>query len=143
MHLPIRVWKDGKSTDLRLYNTSQNQEFVISETKIDRIEFDPDKWLIAKADIVDVVVQASEITAIQIIPENESKNIRILLPEYSGEGKIRIVDLSGRVVKNGELVERDSQISVGDLKSGIYLVEVQSGKLKKTEKVLLSPSQAE
>jgi hypothetical protein len=143
MHLPVRVWKDGKYTDLRLYNTSPNQEFVISETKIDRIEFDPDKWLIAKADIVDVAAQVSEIGAIQIIPENESKSIRVLLPEYSGEGKLRMVDLSGRIVKSCELFGSNSTISFSDLRGGIYLVEVQSGKLRKTEKVLLSPSQAE
>ena len=143
MHIPVRIWKDGKYTDLRLYNTSQNQEFVISDTKVDRIEFDPDKWLIAKADIVDAVLHVSEIKHIQIIPENKSKRIRVLLPENSGEGKLRIVDLSGRIVKSCELFESDSQIIVSNLKSGIYLVEVQSGKLKKTEKVLLSPSQAE
>jgi len=143
MHLPIRVWKDGKSTDLRLYNTSPNQEFVISETKIDRIEFDPDKWLIAKADIVDAVVPVSEIRAIQIIPENDSKSMRVLLPGYSGTGKLRIVDLTGRIVKSCELFGSDSKIATSDLHGGIYLVEVQSGKLKKTEKVLLSPSQAE
>ncbi|HEX7585976.1 MAG TPA: M1 family aminopeptidase, partial [Prolixibacteraceae bacterium] len=33
MHVPVRVWKDGKSKDLRLYNTLQDQEFVISEEK--------------------------------------------------------------------------------------------------------------
>lgn len=143
MHIPVRVWKNGKYTDLRLYNTIQNQEFTIDESVVDKIEFDPDKWLIAKADIVDQVPNISEIRDIQIIPENELKWIRVLLPEYSGKGKLRIVDLSGRVVKNCELFGSDSKIVTSDLKSGIYLVEVQSGKLKKTEKVLLSPSQAE
>lgn len=143
MHIPVRVWKDGKYTDLRLYNTSQNQEFVISETKVDRIEFDPDKWLIAKADIVDAVLHIAEIEDIHIIPENESKSIRVLLPGYSGVGKLQIVDLMGRIVKNCELFGSDSKIVTSDLRGGIYLVEVQSGKLKKTEKVLLSPSQAE
>ena len=143
MHIPVRIWKDGKYSDLRLYNTSQNQEYVISATKVDRIEFDPDKWLIAKADIVDAVMNVSEIADIQVIPENESKSIRILLPENSGKGKIRIVDLSGRIVKNCELFGNDSKITTSDLRSGLYLVEVKSGKLRKTEKVLLSPRQAE
>lgn len=143
MHIPVRVWNDGKYTDLRLYNTSQNQEFVISENKIDRIEFDPDKWLIAKADIVDAVLHIAEIEDIHIIPENESKSIRVLLPGYSGVGKLQIVDLMGRIVKNCELFGSDSKIVTSDLRGGIYLVEVQSGKLRKTEKILLSPSQAE
>ncbi|BBE17741.1 lysyl aminopeptidase [Aquipluma nitroreducens] len=143
MHIPVRIWKDGTYSDLRLYNTSQNQEFVISDTKVDRIEFDPDKWLIAKSDLVDAVLHVSEIADIQIIPENESKSIRILLPENSGKGKIRIVDLSGRIVKNCELFGTDTKIATSDLRSGFYLVEVKSGKLGKTEKVLLSPRQAE
>lgn len=143
MHLPIRVWKDGKYTDLRLYNTNQNQEFVISDTKVDRIEFDPDKWLIAKADIVDAVADVSVNRNIQIIYESESKSIRVLLPDYSKKGKFRIVDLTGRVVKNFDLSESDSRIGISDLKGGIYLVEVQVGTLKKSEKILLSPFQAE
>ncbi len=80
---------------------------------------------------------------IQIIPENDSKSIRVLLPEYLGVGKLRIFDLAGRIVKSCELGGHDSKIATSDLRDGIYLVEVQSGKLKKTEKVLLSPSQAE
>jgi len=139
MHIPVRIWKDGKYTDLRLNNTSQNQEFVISETKVDRIEFDPDKWLIAKADIIDAVVQISENRNIQIISERESKSVRVLLPDNSGEGKLRIVDLTGRVVKNFDLSESDSRIGLNDLKGGIYLVEVQVGTLMKSEKILLSP----
>jgi len=139
MHIPVRIWKNGKYTDLRLYNTSQNQEFVISETKVDRVEFDPDKWLIAKADIVDAVVQISENRNIQIISERESKIIRILLPDNSERGKLRIVDLTGCVVKNFDLSESDSRIAISDLKAGIYLVEVQVGTLMKSEKILLSP----
>jgi len=139
MHIPVRVWKDGKYTDLRLFNTIPNQEFVISETKVDRIEFDPDKWLIAKADIVNAVVDVSENRNIEIISESESKSIRVLLPVYSEKGKLRIIDLTGRVVKNFDISESDSRIDISDLKSGIYLVEVQVGALKKSEKILLSP----
>jgi len=143
MHIPVRVWKEGKYSDLRLYNTSPDQEFVISEGPIDKIEFDPEKWLIAKADIVDAVLHVSEISEIQIIPESESKSIRVLLPEYLGKGTLRIVDLNGRVVKNYEFSGSDSKITINQLKGGIYVVEVRAGNLKKTEKVLLSPSQAE
>jgi len=99
MHVPVRVWKDGKYTDLRLYNTRQNQEFVISETKVDRIEFDPEKWLIAKADVVDAIPKVSEIGDIQIIPEYITRSLRVLLPEYMGKGTLRIFDLNGRFVK--------------------------------------------
>jgi hypothetical protein len=51
--------------------------------------------------------------------------------------------MTGRVVKNFDLSESDSRIAISDLKAGIYLVEVQVGTLMKSEKILLSPFQAE
>ena len=143
MHIPVRVWKDGKYTDLRLYNTTQNQEFIIAESAVDKIEFDPDKWLIAKADVVNPVPHVSMLSDIQIIPEAKYRSIRVLLPEYLGKGTLRIVDLSGRLVKVCELTESDSHINVSNLKSGIYLVNVKTSEKQKSEKVLLSPLQAE
>jgi aminopeptidase N len=143
MHIPVRVWKDGKYTDMRLYNTSQNQEFVISETKVDRIEFDPDKWLIAKADVINPVLHVSLISDIKIVPEDKCRSLRVLLPEYWGKGTLRMIDLSGRLVKSVELTGSDSHINVSNLKSGIYVVNVVTSEKQKTEKVLLSPSQAE
>ena len=143
MHIPVRVWKDGKYTDLRLYNTTQNQEFTIAESAVDKIEFDPDKWLLAKSDIVNPVLHISLLADIQIIAENKYGSLRILLPDYSEKGKLRIVDLTGRVVKNYDLSESDSRIAINGLKSGIYLVEVVTSERQKTEKVLLSPFKAE
>jgi aminopeptidase N len=143
MHIPVRVWKDGKSTDLRLYNTKQNQEFVISGTKADKIEFDPDKWLIAKADVVNSVLQVSRIEEIQIISEPKQRSLRVLLPEHLGKGTLCIVDLNGRLVKTCALTESDSHIDVSNLKGGIYLANVVTNEKQKTEKILLSQHQAE
>jgi aminopeptidase N len=143
MHLPVRVWKEGKYTDLRLYNTTQNQEFVIADSKVDKIEFDPEKRLIAKADVVNPVPHVSLLSDIQIIPEAKNGDLRVLLPEYLGKGRLRIIDLSGKLVKSYELTGSDSQINVSNLKSGIYLVNVVTNKKQKTEKVLLSPYEAE
>jgi len=143
MHIPIRVWKDGKYTDLRLHNTTQDQIFTIAESVVDKIEFDPDKWLIAKADVVNPVLHVSLLAEIQIIAENKYGSIRILLPEYLEKGNLRIVDLSGRLVKACELTESDSHINVSNLKSGIYLVNVVTNEKQKSEKILLSPFQAE
>lgn len=143
MHIPVRVWRNGRYTDLRLYNTIHNQEFVISDSPINKIEFDPDKWLIAKADIVDAVSDMKEVRDIQIISEYGSKSIRVLLPDFTGKGKLRIFDLNGTTLINYEIYGNDSRVDVSNLKSAVYLVEVQSGKLRKTEKVLLSPIQAE
>ena len=143
MHVPVRVWKDGKFQDLRLYNTSQNQEFDIPEGKPDSIVFDPEKWLCAKADKISKVLILAKSDQIQIIPDNSATRIRVILPDFSGKEILRIFDLNGRIVQSGLLKAKDSRVEIRKSGNGIYVVEVQSVSQRKTQKVLLSPSQAE
>lgn len=138
MHIPVRVWKDGKYTDLRLHNTQQNQEFAISDQPFDRIEFDPDKWLIAKSDQILPVLHVSKISTISILPAYPEHRIRILLPDFSGKEQLRIVDLSGRTVLNRRLQSEDSSVDVAALKRGVYLVEVQTKDQNKMEKIVIN-----
>ena len=138
MHLPIRVWKGGKYKDLRLYNTMKNQEFVISETKVDSIRFDPDKWLCDKSYIVVPGLEVLKPDQIQIIPDYSTKRIRIILPEFSGKEIFRIFDLSGRIASSGLLTGQDSQIEINSLKNGVYLIEIQIENRKKVEKIIVN-----
>jgi len=138
MHIPIRVWKDGNYKDLRLYNTSQNQEFVISGEKIDSIQFDPDKWLIAKTDQILPVNEISKPEQIEIIPEYDLKRIRVILSVFSGNETFRIVDLTGRTILSGTLRSIDSRIEINELRKGIYLVEVEKKGKKQTRKIVVT-----
>jgi aminopeptidase N len=138
MHLPVRVWSNNNYKDLRLYNTQQNQEFVISEQRIDSIQFDPEKWLCSKADIALPTQEISKPTQIQIIPEFSTNRIRIILPEFSGKETYRISDLNGRIILVGLLARADSWIDIKNLKNGIYLVEVKSNDRKLVEKIIVS-----
>lgn len=136
MHIPIRVWKDGKPKDLRLYNTEQDQKFTISESAVDSIQFDPDKWLIAKADMMvgthDIVRES-----IKIIPEASTHSLRIILPGYDEKAQLRIVDVSGRTVMQIPLRAIDSPVDTKGLQKGMYIVEVTSGKDSKREKIVV------
>ncbi|MDO8929726.1 MAG: M1 family aminopeptidase, partial [Bacteroidota bacterium] len=138
MHLPVRVWKDRQFKDLRLYNTEQNQEFVISGEKVDSIHFDPEKWLCAKADIVSPARNINRSEQIEIIQEYATKTIRIILPEFSGKESFRIYDLNGRTVLTDKLKMKDSRIEPNTLKKGVYLVEVKSKNIKRVEKLIVN-----
>jgi aminopeptidase N len=137
MHVPIRVWKNGNYTDLRLYNTEQNQEFEISATKIDSIQFDPKQWLCAKADKVVTVNEPTKQRHIQIIQEYSQKRIRVILPEFNGNETFRIVDLNGSLIRSGRLSSTDSRIVISTFATGIYLLEVDAKNEKRTEKFLI------
>ncbi|MGE5426393.1 MAG: M1 family aminopeptidase [Methylococcaceae bacterium] len=138
MHIPIRVWKDGKSKDLRLYNTQQDQKFTISTSAVDSIQFDPDKWLIAK---VDMMVGTHDIARepIKIIPEASTHRLRIILPEYDEKAQLRIVDVSGRTVMQMPLKAKDSTVDTNGLQKGMYIVEITAGKDSKREKIVVGP----
>jgi len=138
MHVPIRFWKDGNSHDVRLYNTTQDQEFTISDQKVDSIQFDPQKWLCAKVGSILAAPEVYQPATIQIIPEYSTHSIRIILPDFSGREVLHIYDLDGRTVYTGLLKGIDSHIGTGTLKKGMYVVEVQSKNVQKKEKIVIS-----
>jgi len=138
MHVPVRVWEDGKFIDLRLYHILQNQEFEIDASKIDSVQFDPQQWLIAKADKILPISEISIPGQIQIIPEYSLKNIRVILPQFSGNETFRIVDMKGRTFMNEEITAQDSRIRIDQLRSGFYLVEVKTKDQKRTEKIFVN-----
>jgi aminopeptidase N len=137
MHLPVRVWKNAKSTDLRLHHTKQNQEFVVSAEKVDSVQFDPDQWLIAKADKVLSAPHVSQINEIQIIAERVLNRIRVLVPANSGKISLRIFDISGRLVSTSHVQSEDSWVDTQGWRRGVYLVEVESKLPPKTVKVVV------
>jgi len=136
--VPIRIWQGTKHTDLRLKLTRQNEEFAISDQPFDKLEFDPDQWLIAKADRVLPAQSLSLINEIQIIPDYASKKIRVMFPEFTGKETLRIVDLNGKIVTTFSLQTNDTQIDIQSLPRGFYLAEVQSGNHNKTVKIVVN-----
>ena len=138
MHIPIRVWKGANYHDIRLYHTAQDQEFVISEEKVDSIQFDPQRWLCAKADIVSGVPEVLNPAPVQIIHEPSTKRIRVILHEISENGVLNMYDLNGRTVLTGLLTDKDSSIEISALKNGMYVVEVRIKNAKRQEKIVIS-----
>jgi aminopeptidase N len=136
--VPIRIWQGAKFTDLRLKLNRQNQEFTISDQPFDKLEFDPDQWLIAKADRVLPAKLVSLLNEIQIITDYASKSIRVLLPDYTGQEKLRIVDLNGKIIKTVSLQTNVSLIDIQSLPKGFYLAEVHSKSQTKTVKIVVN-----
>lgn len=137
MHVPVRIWQNGKYTDLKLHNTTQDQWFVIANSRVDKVEFDPDKWLIAKADVVNELPDIARIEKLQIVPLSSLKVIQVLVPDFSGKETFRLIDLNGQVIQSGTLRSDNSQIGTEGLSSGVYLFEVQTRTGRTAEKVFI------
>lgn len=138
MHIPIRLWKNKIATDIRLHNTEQNQEFIISDQPFDYIEFDPENWLIAKLSKVTSANPEMIVPEIRIIPDLAQHKIRIVLPELKGNEAMQLFDGAGKMVMTQKLKNTDSLIDAGSLVSGLYLVKVQSGQTQKIGKIVVN-----
>jgi aminopeptidase N len=125
MHIPLRIWKDGEYKDIRVYNTTQNQEFTVANFHADKIELDPDKWLITKSVIAMELPHVIEIQKLQIIYEQLSGSIRVLIPPDLGSGFLRLFDMEGRIIKTARLEDSDTSTNITEFRKGIYIAEVQ------------------
>jgi aminopeptidase N len=135
--VPVRIWKDGKSTDLRLKQIKRTQEFEIADQPFDSLEFDPDQWLIAKSDKVLASPKIQLDNEIQIIPDYASKKIRVLIPDFTGKEMLRIINLNGKIIKSELLQANDSWVDIQNLTTGFYLAEVQSKTRSKSVKIVV------
>jgi hypothetical protein len=138
MHLPIRLWKSGRATDIRIHHTQQNQEFILSDQPFDRLEFDPNSWLIAKVDQITAANPEMIVPEIRIIPDLAQRKIRIILPELKGNEMVQLFDGAGKMVMTQKLKSTDLLIDTGSLTNGLYLMKVQSGQAQKIEKMVVN-----
>lgn len=137
MHVPVRVWSKGTFKDLRLYSRQQGQEFMISDSPVDSVQFDPEKWLCAKADRVMRLQELSKPAKFLIFTDPASRRIKVTLMEYNGTEFLRIFDLSGKAVYAGKLTSEENWVDVSRLKNRIYIVEVLSGDRRELGKIIL------
>lgn len=137
MNVPVRIWKSGNYKDIRLHSTSNNQEFVISDSPVDSVQFDPDKWLCATSDKVMKLQEFSKPEEILIINDQINSRIKVVLNEFDGTEMFRIFDLSGRVIFSSKLMGKESWIDTFGLKKSVYIFEVLGGKSRKTGKIVL------
>lgn len=74
------------------------------------------------------------LTGVKMYP-NPAKDVLNIVSETEELTKVTIADLNGRIVK--ESTSNLSQISLGNLTSGIYMVTIESANAKKVEKLIV------
>ncbi len=124
MHVPLRLWKDGDSTDVRLHQTTNPQTFELNE-KPDSIQFDPDLWLISKGSVVTSTVELSN-KQLKLYPNPVADILHISLPNKVKIEQVKIIDFDGRTVlsqTNGNL-----EVNVSQLATGSYFIQVRTNR---------------
>ena len=134
MHLPLRLWKDGFSSDIRLHQTTNPQTFTLSE-KPDSIDFDPDKWLISRNSLVSKVTDLGT-NEIKIFPNPASSELTIQ-PTFGEQiVSISIFDINGK--KELWLVSPETnKINITSLPEGLYFIQTETNHTKYSSKFLI------
>ena len=136
------TFDDGTDTIVRFEQTD-NYNFFISpqDKKVVGVTIDPDNWTMEKVNslILDVAEHEKSPAYFTMGPNPAVDNLNIYFGNSSSVEKIiTITDLTGRVLLKTKTTGQQYKLNVSGLSKGTYLVQVSTGKLFKSLKLLKS-----
>ncbi len=149
-HMPIDLHITGPSLDTIIvvdnYGPSQSYQFGGFGTVISQITLDPDNWILKDVDYVSIADENNlpqQISLLPVYPNpfNSSTTIRFNV-DARHASQLRIYDIKGSLVETliDEFLpsgKHEITWNSNDQSSGVYFVQLQSGKIVKTQKIIL------
>jgi len=137
MPVPIRVYNAGKtdSTDFRLVNTTNNQEFSVEVGfPVAQLKIDPDYWLVSKTESVVNAKFESFSDKIKVYPNPFTESFSIFLPIGQELVSIQLLFADGAVVK--ECTGNQTILNCTGIAPGIYILHVKTSGGSLSRKIL-------
>ncbi len=128
MKVPIGVKSDSRDTTMVFEHTESGQEFIFDPGfKIKEMVFDPDIWIVTKNPSFQKKTNES-IDEFSFSPNPAKKTLSINSLNSSTVEKINIYTLYGKEVLNikPNFVNNKYKIKVSSLKSGIYIIKIET-----------------
>ncbi len=76
---------------------------------------------------------------VSLYPNPATDQLNIDFEEYGREViDMEIVDMTGKIVRAGQLVDNKTTISLNGLQKGVYFVKLQNGQLSESHKILIN-----
>ena len=126
--VPIRLKGPALDTIVRLDNTVNGQQYTIAvDTYIDQVEFDPNKWLLASANITtNVGINGSQQDNNITISPNPTKDI-ISITAQEEISQIEVLDVSGKLILSVYNTNNESvKINLSNFVTGIYFLRIST-----------------
>jgi len=157
-HMPIDLHITGPYIDTIIvvdnYESSQVYHYGGFGTIIDNITLDPDNWILKEIESVSIVDENNlpHLISMQPIfpnPFNPSTTIRFTIAAVPRNNQdlrqvslLQVFDLNGRLVEtliDGIISSGEYEIiwNANDKSSGVYFIQLRSGNVVKTQKVIL------
>jgi len=127
--LPLTIYGNKKDTTIYLNNTEENQDFAIFPDFVPtRITFDENNDVITRGSAIYEISKKNIINPVSVSPNPVKEILKINLQERIKIDEIIIFDRSGARVKQIDNFKKTDviELNISDLKSGIYLVNINS-----------------
>ena len=137
MAVPVRVYSKNRadSTDFRLNNTVNNQEFLVKvDFSVAELVIDPEYWLVSRTSHVVSNVEVGKDITVGIYPNPFTNQLYISLPDNEKVIAIKLFSTSGGEIpvehKEGRI------LNVSHLPRGTYVIQVIASDKLFEEKVV-------
>ena len=142
LKIPVRITGVGQDTTLIFYPDSSGQEYLISLPFVPSgLEFDPQKWLLAKSTVQFLTQAERKVNSkspIKIQPNPFADSLEFEVE--SSSVSIRLFDLSGKeVLRNSINSPGRNRISTAELVPGNYLLLWEQGQKSGVERLIKKP----
>jgi len=125
MTVPVVLYGQGSEITYYCENSFSGEEYIFEFPgfKIDSAKFDPQHWLLAKLDYLNLGIDDAGSRNITIHPNPARESIRFFIPD-SRILKVQIFNMSGQLIleKNISTVNEIQQLDITGLLKGMYLL---------------------
>lgn len=140
MPVPLKLSGEGKSVTVRPEHNSSGQIFqFIPDFKVEKVEFDPELWIAAKAKIIkkDIISGTDNVLSdgIKVYPNPVSDFLYITTHDVNFRF-YSITDSQGKMVETGNIPENDNRIDFRHLPAGHYFLKLAEGNKEVTKEIV-------
>jgi hypothetical protein len=127
--LDVRLILPDSTVDVRFFQDQPDQTFsAYIGQPVQNLIFDPEAWLLKKASVLQKVDLSPE-ASISVYPNPVRQIFTIRTQHFQPGGLYRIYDLSGKLLKEENIVEQQTDVVLDPRTGGnVFLLEVISGK---------------
>lgn len=129
MKVPVTLYGQGSEITYYCENTFSGQEYVFEFPgfKMDSAKFDPEQWLLARLDFMNLGFEDMSRHRVNIQPNPASESIRFFIPDKHIQ-KIQIFEANGGLIFENKMssINEMTEIDVSHFKSGMFVLLAQT-----------------
>jgi len=127
MPVPVRVYNEGKtdSTDFRLVNTQNNQEFLVKvDFNVAEMKIDPDYWLVSRISQILSSPIHSSTNEIAVYPNPFTESFSVSLPSGQELNTLQIYSAEGVLLK--QYSGNKTDFFLPEISKGMYILRIKT-----------------